>query len=365
MKVTEADIGALEKDVEWDGICRRALDVVEIKSIDAETRSVRVIASTETLDAHGDVVKQFWNLKRAKKNCPVLWNHNSGGYLSSSAEETFPIGKAKELTVDGNLEATLYFGSKEYSELSEKAFLGFKEEILKGVSIGFRPGSVKRVVKGDRYYYEIGDEDNPNELLEISVVPIGSNPDAVAKSIELERKHLGRSAANKTADSGKARSNMDEALQKAIEAKALADKALETEKSLRAEAEKRVSDLEAKAKSLETDLANEKTVSTKLTAELAASAKALADSQDLVIASEVEKLVGVKITPAEQAEHVALAKQLGIERVKTLVANRPDLKLTQPVEVEGEKVSKTDPNPPVVGLDASADISNKALKAAN
>ena len=364
MKVNESDIGVLAKDAEWDGICRRALDIVEIKSIDAETRSVRVIASTETLDAHGDVVKQFWNLKRAKKNCPVLWNHNSGGYLSASAEETFPIGKAKELTVEGHLEATLYFGSKEYSELAEKAFLGFKEEILKGVSIGFRPGSVKRVVKGDRYYYEIGDEDNPNELLEISVVPIGSNPDAVAKSIELERKHLGRSAANKPAESGKV-THMDPELQKAIEAKALADKALETEKSLRAEAEKRVSDLEAKAKSLETELANEKTVSTKLTAELAASAKALADSQDLVIASEVEKLVGVKITPAEQAEHVALAKQLGIERVKALVANRPDLKLTQPVEVEGEKVSKSDPNPPAVELDASADISNKALKAAN
>ena len=70
-----AEVSQPESRRPFDGVLRRQI-AVELRVLDEGERSVEVIASTEALDSHGDIVKQFWNLDRYNKNGPVLWNHN-------------------------------------------------------------------------------------------------------------------------------------------------------------------------------------------------------------------------------------------------------------------------------------------------
>lgn len=365
-----------EGERSWDGVLRREIDV-ELRAINDDERSFEVIASTEDLDSHGDVVRQFWDLSRFSKNGVVLWNHNLAQY-GGSAEDSLPIGRAEDVRVEGKkllAKVFLLKGDAENEPLVDKIWRRVQQKVLKAVSVGFRPGQVTRKANaaGETEFFEIGSKDRPNELREISLVPMGSNPNAVAKSIAWEREHLkslvgdddnfGRAAANKTAESGRT-DNMDEELKKAIEAKAVADKALESEKSAREAAEKSAAEYKAKAEKLESELVAEKKVIEKLTADLAAANKSLADVAAKLAKSELDSLQGVKFAPAEREELDQLVKDVGIDRVKTLLSKRPDIALTQPVEVEGKPVeNKNAPAP--VEADPSAEIFNLAQKAIN
>lgn len=352
-----------ERTPRWDGIVRRSLDF-ECRAINAEERSFEVVASTDTLDAHGDIVEQTFDLKRYKKNPVVLWLHNNFGFLDgSTAEDFLPIGRAENVKLeDGQLVAKIVFvaGDAEQEPLVDKIWRRIEQRVLRAVSIGFRPGKVTREENADtgKVTYRLA----KNELFEISVVPIPSNPDAVAKAaLELERQGLedlvkqqdpGRTAAQKTAERGKDKSTMDEELKKALEAKALAEKAL--------------ADEQARAKKLEADLAAEKTLSTKLQTELDAATKRADEAEAKVVDAEIGKYVGKKIFPAEKDEMVDLAKSVGIDRVKSLIEKRPDITLTTPVEIDGKGLGALTSPPPVEGgaNGASADLVKTATERA-
>lgn len=135
---------------------------------DAE-RVVDVIASTDALDSYGDVVVQDWNLERYFKNPVVLWGHNSYG---------MPIGFAENVAVqDGKLKAAIRFVDAKANPLAEQVWEGMKQGSLRAVSVGFRPGRVDRGQRDGKDVYFL----SANELIEISVVPIPANPDAVAE----------------------------------------------------------------------------------------------------------------------------------------------------------------------------------------
>lgn len=352
----------------WDGVLRREIDV-ELRSLNEEERSFEVIASTEALDSHGDVMRQFWDLSRFEKNGVVLWNHNRAEYTGSSAEDSLPIGRAENVRIEGKkLLATIYLlkGDAETEPLVDKIWRRVQQKVLRAVSVGFRPGQVTRKVNaaGETEFYELGSKERPNELREISLVPMGSNPEAVAKSIAWEREQLGRAAAQPTAESGKD-NHMDPELQKAIEAKITAEKALETEKSAREAAEKQAAEHKSKAEKLETELAAEKKVSEKLTSDLELANKSIVDFSAKLAKTELDTLQGVKFAPAEREELDQLVKEVGIDRVKSLLSKRADIPLTQPVQVEGKQVSNGEPLPPSADADASAEIAQLASKAIN
>jgi HK97 family phage prohead protease len=338
---------------EWDGIVRRSLDI-ECRSVDQAQRSVDVIASTASLDAHGDIVEQDFDLKRFEKNPVVLWNHNAFGMFDgSTAKDFLPIGRAESVSIKGGqLEARLVFASAEANPLAEQVFRLMQEKILRAVSIGFRPGdSVSETVDGKKRFRLKG-----NELFEISVVPIPSNPDAVAKSIAWERENLGRAAASKTADSGKD-SNMTEqekALQDALTAKGVADAKAQ-------EAGARADKLEAELKQLKADIIAEKTLSAKLTADLDKANAELATAKSSEAKSVLDGLQGKKFAPAEREELDALVKDLGLERVQKLLEKRPDIALTESVKT----IDRSGVNPPAAELtnsSAGADIASEAMK---
>ncbi len=136
----------------------------EVKSVN-EDGTITVVASDETVDRHGEVIKvDGWDLKNFKKNAVMLVSHNWSD---------LPIGKWLRPRVEGN---KLIMDAK-FSETSSKAteVLNLvKEGILNTVSVGL-------IVK-ER------DEKDPSiitkaELLEVSWVSLPANPNAMALAL--------------------------------------------------------------------------------------------------------------------------------------------------------------------------------------
>lgn len=141
---------------------------------DAEVYSFT--ASTEAEDSHGTIVRQSWDLSRFQANPIVLWNHDTDK----------PIGRAEVRVDAGSLVADIRLAKG--IQQADEAKLLIDQGILKGVSVGFRPQNIafKSEVTGQ-------DEDGKdtvrripvfenNELFEISLAPVPSNPEALARS---------------------------------------------------------------------------------------------------------------------------------------------------------------------------------------
>lgn len=146
----------------------RKLFNITVKSIDEEKRQASFVFSDDSIDRYGEKVDQSWDTKNYEKNPVVLWGHDP-----SLAENV--IGSAVELQIDqgGKSILTAQFDDDEHSSL---IFNKIKKGILRTVSAGFIPHTVE---------YE---DDVPvlkdNELLEVSVVAIPANPNAVALGVK-------------------------------------------------------------------------------------------------------------------------------------------------------------------------------------
>lgn len=161
-----------------DDIIRRSLPI-ELKSFNEEKRSIDVIASTDAIDAYGEIVEQDWDLSRFKRDPVVLFNHNQCGFLGPiHSKDLLPIGYAQSCKVLKNeLAATLVFVDAKANEMAELVYQGFLQKSLHAVSVGFRSKDVIEEQKDGKSIYKL----RGNELFEISVVPMGANPEAVAQ----------------------------------------------------------------------------------------------------------------------------------------------------------------------------------------
>ncbi|CAB4151722.1 Prohead protease [uncultured Caudovirales phage] len=125
----------------------------------------RAIASTPKIDRHGETIEQEgWDIKNYKKAPRLLWGHNHG----------IPaIGKATKIWVEGTgKSAKLMFEGvfHEITELGRACKQLFDEGYIDTFSVGFLINEM---------------EDNKfisQELLEISLVNVPANPDAMAKA---------------------------------------------------------------------------------------------------------------------------------------------------------------------------------------
>jgi len=170
-------------------LIRRSWDI-SVRSIDLNTRSVEVIASTDAIDCYGEVLVQDWDLTRYDNNPVVLYGHQSWG------PDGLPIGHAEDVRVekgDGGrkrLVAKLFFVDEKANPMGEKVWQGFLQKSLRAVSVGFRSKQgITQDIDGRTVFVLSG-----NELVEISVVPLPANPEAVAiaaKSMDIIRALVG------------------------------------------------------------------------------------------------------------------------------------------------------------------------------
>jgi HK97 family phage prohead protease len=134
---------------------------------------VSFIASTANADRYGDVINQGgWDLSKYKQNPVILLNHNAN---------SLPIGKGDVEVVDGKLMVDVRFDmdDPQAAEVARKTKAGF----LNAVSVGFNPVDAtprSMLEKSHPAHGKSGQYFERAELLEISIVTIPANGEAVA-----------------------------------------------------------------------------------------------------------------------------------------------------------------------------------------
>jgi len=169
---------------EKDNILRRQIDRIELRAVDEVERSVVFVASTNAVDTYGTVLPvDRWDLSRFAKNGVIGYQHDI--YYSDDPDNV--IGRGEAYVEGDALLVKVYFEPADLNKKADKVFRKIIFGSLSAVSVGFRataPGHWGKEVDGEDpnvYYY------NGQELMEVSVVNIPSNPEAVKRSAEEER----------------------------------------------------------------------------------------------------------------------------------------------------------------------------------
>lgn len=166
-------------DEKKDNILRRQIDHLELRATDEERRMVEFVASTGAVDTYGTVLPpDKWVLSRYARNGVVGYQHDI--YYSDDPDNV--IGRGEAYTANGELLIRIFFEPAELNPKADKVYRKVLFGSINAVSVGFlatAPGHWGRKADGedpDVYYY------NGQELMEVSVVNVPSNPDAVKRS---------------------------------------------------------------------------------------------------------------------------------------------------------------------------------------
>ena len=166
-------------DEKKDNILRRQIDHLELRATDEEQRMVEFVASTGAVDTYGTVLPpDMWDLSRYARNGVVGYQHDI--YYSDDPDNV--IGRGEAYVADGELRIRIYFEPEDLNRKADKVYRKVLFGSINAVSVGFRataPGHWGRQMDGedpDVYYY------NGQELMEVSVVNVPSNPDATKRS---------------------------------------------------------------------------------------------------------------------------------------------------------------------------------------
>lgn len=160
----------------------------DVRKVDKESRTVTFIASDDTRDSAGTVLNQDnWDLSRFNKNGVIGYQHKVYGGWDDTDNPDNVIGKGNAYIEDKKLMVDITFEPAEINPLAEKIYQKIMFGSLRAVSVGFLPIGRGRFGEGDDSdtYYFAG-----QQLLEVSVVNIPANPNALKKSLEAESEYL-------------------------------------------------------------------------------------------------------------------------------------------------------------------------------
>jgi HK97 family phage prohead protease len=148
---------------------------INYKEVEDEERTIEAIGSKQIEDRDKDIVYvDGINLKNYKENPIVLFAHD---------HRSLPIGRAEKVWKDGKeLKFKIKFTEPEVNPVGDTVYKLIKGNYLNALSIGFIPdySTAKYSEKRGGYdYYN-------SELLEVSIVPVPSNPKAVVTSKQLD-----------------------------------------------------------------------------------------------------------------------------------------------------------------------------------
>lgn len=148
----------------------------KVKEVDTENYTLKIVASTQDTDRHGDVIMQDgWDLKQYKKNPVILNSHryDDATEVIAKATKTYIEGKGKKaklvqewkFAVDENPKAKIIF------DLYAGGFLS-------ACSVGFIVRKFKEDKNGVTDWFTIEEA----ELIEVSAVAVPANAMALAKA---------------------------------------------------------------------------------------------------------------------------------------------------------------------------------------
>ena len=144
------------------------------------------VASDETRDSYGTVLPvSEWDLERYNNNGIVGYAHNL--YGSYDADPDYVIGRGRAYVKGTELLVDIEFEPEGTNKIADKVWRKLQFGSLNGVSVGFSAqgahwGEGEEAEGGSKptlYYTGL-------ELLEVSVVTIPANPNAVRRSISEE-----------------------------------------------------------------------------------------------------------------------------------------------------------------------------------
>ena len=158
---------------------RDFVSTIERDSQSGSNRRVRFVASDETVDRYGDIIRaNGWQLDNFRKNPVLLFSHQS---------RQLPVGKVDPIAVEGTrLIAHAEFTPEGMNDFADTVFAMVDGGFMKAVSVGFMPlASPNPIFDPDGSF--TGFEYVAQELLELSVVPVPANPNALqlARSLNL------------------------------------------------------------------------------------------------------------------------------------------------------------------------------------
>lgn len=168
----------------------RAIDVKSATK-EPEARKMTFVASDATRDSYGTVLlPNEWNLERFNSNPIIGYQHKVYGGWDDTQNPDNVIGKGYAYIKDDKLMLDVMFEPAEINELADKVWKKLQWGSLNAVSVGFvadkghfGEGDEGPGQEHETYYYE------GQELVEVSVVNIPANPNALKNAMkdELDR----------------------------------------------------------------------------------------------------------------------------------------------------------------------------------
>lgn len=155
----------------------RDLVLRELTAEQIDNRQAEFVISTEAVDDHGTAfLLAGWDFERFENNPLVCYGHR---WWDGDPDNVIGTG---EVFIEGEeLIGRVTFESEEVNRKAEKIFKKVKAGTMRMASIGALPKSAHWGVE------EAGEDPtvlyfDDQELIEFSIVPIGSNPDALKRS---------------------------------------------------------------------------------------------------------------------------------------------------------------------------------------
>lgn len=156
----------------------------ELKQV--EDDQYEFIASDESVDRYGDIVRaDGWELKNYKRNPIVLFQHQSSN----------PVGISTKAWIESKaLLCRIKLAAEGTSPFIDSLRKLLAQRIIRAVSVGFRPTKPPNYVRDEQNDRVTGYEFIGQELLEISLVTVPANANALnmAKSFGVPDAHLTR-----------------------------------------------------------------------------------------------------------------------------------------------------------------------------
>jgi len=145
---------------------------------------LELTASDESVDRDGDIIRaKGWDLKNYRKNPIVLFAHQY---------DSLPVAKAEKTWVEGDKLKSLFEFAP--TQDAQDIYSLYKGGFLNAFSVGFIPTKWNDIPNEDPESFSRGREFTKQELLEISCVPVPSNPlalqNAMSKGLNVPQEML-------------------------------------------------------------------------------------------------------------------------------------------------------------------------------